>query len=634
VEDGVLSFNIDDFRGSSVDASRQDRLTRQYARIVDSGKHITQIKQAVDAALKNIQEHKASSFVIYGEPQSGKTEMMIALTAALLDSGLKMIVILTNDSVQLLEQNLQRFQTSALDPAPKNFLDVLDSTIQLRDREWVIFAKKNQSDLTRLYDRIRRVSDRIVIDDEADFASPNSKVNRAEKTRINELVEQLIGKEGLYIGVTATPARLDLNATFDNDNGKWVDFPPHDKYTGQDIFFPTTSEALENLEYKLVLMKSRNDAKSLRKAMLSFMVNVAYLNLNNVRPGNYSMLIHTSGKTADHTTDYEAVTKVLNVLADDSRADFERYVKELYEVARERYEGLAADLTRHVLRHINQNNVVIMNSRASRAVAGYQRATDPATLFTFVVGGNIVSRGVTFNNLLSMYFTRDSMHRIQQDTYIQRARMFGNRGSYLRWFELHIPEDLYFVWQRCFVFHKLSLRGIREQTAAPLWLEDSRVKPASAASVKQSAVQWQSGEMFWEMFDLTDEILDAVGAGGAGMEALEQLAQTMKGDFLPEHLLDFIRNFQPHGGESVALHPVTVLSDKYQSADVEQITRERGFIGTPQLERSKYPRAIHHIKIFGNSAGKARVYYKYSPSANDVRVNSRRLSFVARERQP
>ena len=40
----------------------------------------------VDSAVANIEDDQ-KSFVIYGEPQSGKTEMMIALTAKLLDLG-------------------------------------------------------------------------------------------------------------------------------------------------------------------------------------------------------------------------------------------------------------------------------------------------------------------------------------------------------------------------------------------------------------------------------------------------------------------------------------------------------------------------------------------------------------------
>ena len=93
-------------------------------------------------------------------------------------------------------------------------------------------------------------------------------------------------------------------------------------------------------------------------------------------------------------------------------------------------------------------------------------ASNPKSLFTIVVGGNIVSRGVTLNNLLSMYFTRDVQLKMQQDTYIQRARMFGLRSNYLEHFELSIPEQLYIDWHRCFVYHKLSLDGARKWKSA------------------------------------------------------------------------------------------------------------------------------------------------------------------------
>jgi len=97
-----------------------------------------------------------------------------------------------------------------------------------------------------------------------------------------------------------------------------------------------------------------------------------------------------------------------------------------------------------------------MNSERDKNV-DFKAATNPSALFTIVIGGNIVSRGVTFDNLLSMFFTRDSKHKIQQDTYIQRARMFGSRKAHIHYFELTIPDQLYADWHRCFVFHRLAL---------------------------------------------------------------------------------------------------------------------------------------------------------------------------------
>src|SRR5690606_11039092 len=122
---------------------------------------------------------------------------------------------------------LGRFQDSGLAPSAQNYTEILDPAISVSKGRHVIFSKKNAGDLEKLLNKIGSLDDIVIIDDEADFASPNSKINKAQRTRINELIFSLLGDNGDYIGVTATPARLDLNNTFDNDNTLWVNFPPH-----------------------------------------------------------------------------------------------------------------------------------------------------------------------------------------------------------------------------------------------------------------------------------------------------------------------------------------------------------------------------------------------------------------------
>ena len=115
-----------------------------------------------------------------------------------------------------------------------------------------------------------------------------------------------------------------------------------------------------------------------------------------------------------------------------------------------------------------------------------------------------------------MYFTRDVKHKIQQDTYIQRARMFGSRGGYLKYFELTIPEALYLDWHRCFIFHRLSLEAIRSGQGAPVWLSDDRISAVSISSIDKSNVSLDQGEMSFGMFDFAakresiDSIIDDV----------------------------------------------------------------------------------------------------------------------------
>ena len=57
---------------------------------------ISKIVQGVDDVTHQLKQGH-SSFVVYGEPQSGKTEFMIAMTCKLFDLGYETIFILMNN---------------------------------------------------------------------------------------------------------------------------------------------------------------------------------------------------------------------------------------------------------------------------------------------------------------------------------------------------------------------------------------------------------------------------------------------------------------------------------------------------------------------------------------------------------
>jgi len=605
------------------ETSNNNRYEKRLSKLVSIGQEVSHIKTVVENAVANIQSDQ-KSFVIYGEPQSGKTEMMIALTAKLLDIGSKIVIVLLNDSVQLLGQNLERFQRSGLSPSPKKFNEVLPPEIEIGSRQWIIFCKKNAKDLQKLIQKLDQHFNRVIIDDEADYATPNSKINKREKSKINELTEKLIGSEGIYIGVTATPARLDLNKTHSNQNECWIDFPPHSNYTGQDIFFPTSTE---DLPYRLTFLPDQgDDPKYLRDALFSFIVNVAYLNTKiNDPEKNYSMLVHTSGKKADHTVDYKQIVKIFEILKDSEQKDHEPYFKQIWEIANNRYPGHADEIAKYAITNIDRNNIVVMNSDKEVNAADNRTATDPTSPFTIVIGGNIVSRGVTFNNLLSMFFTRDVKHKLQQDTYIQRARMFGSRGNYLNYFELVIPKSLYLDWQKCFIFHRLSLESRKQNSHSPIWLDGERITAVSSSSIDKTNVVIDRGEMSFAIFDFDQEVIgDILEQNINSLQKLKALAELLGRESLPMYLVSYIESFCPIGDQSIAIHtPKTIAgyAEKEGEIDKTTITRSKGFIGDREMELSKYPNVIHHINILFNEIGKARVFYRYRGSIRFLKTS-------------
>lgn len=460
-------FDINKFKDVKI---KNDRYPNQIRRIRAKGFDSSNIEETVQESINNIKAG-INSFIIYGEPQCGKTEMMIALTAKILDEGIKVIVVLVNDNVSLLSQNLNRFRGSVINPTPVNYLEILEEDI--KNKEMIIFCKKNRNDLEKLLYKLEGTENLVIIDDEADFATPNGKVNRNERTRINHLIYELLESKGIYIGVTATPARLDLNNTYNNLTEKWVKFEPHSNYVGMADFFPFNGNVDK---YNLYTQTDKNDSpKYTREALFSFLVNASYLNCIDNQQGNYCFLIHTSGNKIDHSVDYKNVLKTFDVLMDKENLNWEKYIRKIYEIAFKKVNDsdIADKVVCFIIENIARKTIVVMNSDKKFDID----PTNPPSLFTVVIGGNIVSRGVTFENLLSMYFTRDVKHKLQQDTYIQRARMFGNRKQYLRHFELWIPENLYNDWRRCFVYHFLALKMIDYEKKLPYGLGIAEFSP-------------------------------------------------------------------------------------------------------------------------------------------------------------
>lgn len=606
-------FNIEKFKNH--EDIQGGQFKERIAALKSKGIQTSCIESAVKEAAKNIREHQTRSFVIYGEPQSGKTEMMIALTAQLLDDHFKIIVHLLNDNVSLLKQNLDRFRKSGLAPAPVNFTDITDPSVEVKNRPFVIFCKKNSNDLNKLIDKIGKRDKLVVVDDEADYASPNSQINQGATSKINNLIEKLLGKSGIYIGVTATPARLDLNNTFENHHEKWVSFKPHDQYTGQEVFFPTSPE--RSFDLTLISDSAGDDPKYCREAFFNFLVRSAFLNLwpeNN--PGsepNYTFLIHTSGKKVDHQKDFEEIQRLFSSLGDRNHKSFERHVERIWTIAKERFPSKEDEITHFVVGNILRNEIKVLNSDKDVLDKG----TEPTCPFTVIIGGNIVSRGVTFDNLLAMFFTRDVKHKLQQDTYIQRARMFGSRGKYLNLFQLTIPSSLYLDWHKCFVFHRLSLNSIGSGNGAPVWLSDKRIAAVAGNSIDKANVSLDSGEMSFSLFDYEKEKnkIEAIIAGkDSVLGKISKLHKLLGEEVLPEYLIDFMKTSVGPEELEIMLHSSFSIVGSKKDTDQQNITRKKGFLGGANFTNN--PSISHHVRILFNASGKGRVFYKYTAGIN------------------
>lgn len=414
--------------------------------------------------------------------------------------------------------------------------------------------------------------------------------------------------------MTATPARLNLNNTFDNASELWVDFKPHPIYVGQDYFFP--SDGIVDYQLHTFHADEGSEKIELETAIMNFLCGVARLHEMGV-PENFTMLVHTSGKKDDHADDVDVIRDTIGALSNPRSPKFNRLVTRL--------EGIADNYAVHdrnaiidfVLRNINKHIIVEINSKkTSGNVADIAK---PTSLFSFGAGGNIISRGVTFDNLLSMYFTRAVKGKFSQDTYIQRARMFGARNAYKDSFQLWIPDELLANWSKCFEFHKLAVEAMRSGAGAPVWLSDHKTTPTAAASIDRSSVDFEGGEMSFGIFDFDEvkhgELMNRNGRSDT--EMLTALKEVFSDTEFPDYVQKYLIQNLAGRKSRVSFHQASSFGQRaktYTSEERASIRRKKGIFATNEYNRSEIPSAMHHLKIFYNDDRKARLFYKINGS--------------------
>ena len=330
------------------------------------------------------------------------------------------------------------------------------------------------------------------------------------------------------------------------------------------------------------------------------------------------MLVHTSGKKLEHAEDVDLIQSTIASLSNANNPGFARLQKKLWKIAEEYGDQGAEAVGLFVLKNIRRNTLVEINSRNPKPGKVAEIAS-PTSLFSFGVGGNIISRGVTFDNLLSMYFTRTVKGKFSQDTYIQRARMFGPRLAYKEYFQLWIPESLMGNWSKCFAFHKLALEALRSGAGAPVWLSDHKTTPTSPASIDRSSVDFEGGEMSFALFDYNESLKSLFERNGRDDSAvLAGLRKAFSDSELPSYVYRYLEQELNPGSRVISFHYPSgfgTASKAYTAEEKETIRRTKGIFATSEYARSENSEARHHLKIFFNDAGKARIFYKIKGGA-------------------
>jgi hypothetical protein len=468
--------------------------------------------------------------LVVGDVQSGKTAAYAGLICKASDAEYRMIILLTGTLENVRRQTQERLDhafigydsrdylaaqarqkkhvgvglidgrrdgvvfTSRERDFRKNAASALNISIDSIKEPVLVVTKKNKGVLERLAGWLRaRNADRdgkidlplLMIDDEADNASINTKQNADETTAINRAIRDLLAlfRRSSYVGFTATPfanifidpastAEMLGDDLFPRDFIHVLEQPTN--YIGMNALFPgepqdvtsvaTTSvrtiveddEWLPEKHNKDVIPGELPD--SLLTAIRSFLITCAIRDIRAAAqapgrggPIHHSMLVNVSRFTAVQ----DRIADAIHVFLEDNRRAVRlhgalppeqaaRHSPEIVELSKvfetEFSTGTASWSMVLAALHdaIAPVRVQAINQRTGAASLDYGVTDKPPGVRVIAVGGNSLSRGLTLEGLSTSYFRRDPR---AYDTLLQMGRWFGYRDGYRDLCRLWLTEE-------------------------------------------------------------------------------------------------------------------------------------------------------------------------------------------------
>jgi hypothetical protein len=374
--------------------------------------------------------------LLFGEVQSGKTSHTFACLAATVDAddAFATFIYLVSNSTNLQEQTRDRAMAQ-LDEVFAVCDEKEHGTrfANAKRRPRLAVIKKEVNTLRAWVDAIRKdqrsnLGPIFIVDDEADAASPNTKINSEEESSTFALLNELrsLGTSSIFLQVTATPQALLLQAEGTALSPQFAfAFAPGPQYLGGDFFFGAenarqTSRIPENDLENLLNLDITEPSSGLRQAVAHFLVARALFLREGRKDINSN--IHPSISKNHHARIEHWVKRLLAEFSANELAP-------VYEMAlQSQIENLNAGLgseppimaddVRKSLKNIADIKVVTLNSDT---IPEDKKLSEGANI---IIGGNSLSRGVTFENLQTVYYTRSAKVK-NSDTFWQHARIFG-----------------------------------------------------------------------------------------------------------------------------------------------------------------------------------------------------------------
>lgn len=470
--------------------------------------------------------------LIIGDVQSGKTATYTGLICKAADAGYKVVILLAGITESLRQQTQERIDEGIVGLTRKmdgkreqriivgvgndgkpirvasftscinDFIgncDKITMSLESHNSLVIFVVKKNVSVLRKLHQWLEEQNinpltgyvdvPMLLIDDEADNASVNTKKDETDPAQTNKLIREIchLFKNSTYVGFTATPfANVFINPNSVDEMNREDLFPKHfiyalespSNYVGaQKIFYSdgiyyrnlrfindidepdyTSEEYKEDVQFNMDELNSGTFyyrhkkewngilPKSLRESILCFFIANVIRDLRGEISTPRSMLVNMTRFVKVQRIIAAHVEKIYENIFNEIRFNFSdndnenkdlSLYKELVNLWNKHFENIVdVDFKRvvnktNLLRGIEAIQVMVVNGSKQSNKLDYKANK---SLRVIAVGGLALSRGLTLEGLLISYFYRNTS---TFDVLMQMGRWFGYRTGY---------EDLFQIW--------------------------------------------------------------------------------------------------------------------------------------------------------------------------------------------
>lgn len=437
----------------------------------------------------------AETGLVIGYVQSGKTMSFTAVAALARDNNYRLVIIIPGITRNLFYQSTERLQEdlrlkTRKDRRSWQFFDNPRDRPDVRQRiasaletdetlpgvgkqTIIITVMKNGTHLDNL---IRLLSalrldhvPALVIDDEADQASLNSKVNKGQESatfrRLKELRQRL--PHHTFLQYTATPQALLLINVINLLSPNFVEMlTPGLAYTGGTTFFEKDFGLIRSISTSEIPTQDnpvQDVPESLKRAMMLFYLGVAAGLRHDTEGKNRSMMIHPSKRRILHENyaywvrQIQSNWRTILVTLDEEDTDQKDLLEEFeetYSDLQSTVEGLPPfkEMTPFLKASLQQTIITVEN-----AAKGPTPTIDWDQVYSnILVGGDVLNRGFTVKGLTVTYMPRGRGVG-NADTIQQRARWFGYKADYLGFCRVYLDDPILTAY-RSYVSQEESIR--------------------------------------------------------------------------------------------------------------------------------------------------------------------------------